>query len=73
MKVLALMLLLCPSVFCQQPTRIPVVFDCNCDDAVGSLYATAFRDLLAASPRYIETREAEPINGRDRLGNAIHA
>lgn len=32
--------------------KSPVYFDCKCDDAVGSSYATAFRDLLAVSPRF---------------------
>jgi hypothetical protein len=33
--------------------RIPVKFECNCTDEVGQLYATAFRDLLAKSPRFV--------------------
>lgn len=33
--------------------RIPVKFECNCTDEVGQLYATAFRDVLAKSPRFI--------------------
>jgi hypothetical protein len=38
--------------FAQQQHRTPVYFGCTCDDTVGSLYATQFRDLLASSPRY---------------------
>jgi hypothetical protein len=33
--------------------RIPVKFECNCADEVGQLYATAFRDILASSPRFV--------------------
>jgi hypothetical protein len=33
--------------------QIPVKFECNCTDEVGQLYATAFRDLLAKSPRFV--------------------
>lgn len=59
MKVLAFAVLLCSSAFCQQPPKIPVVFHCTCTDAVGALYATSFRDLLASSPRYRSTEDAE--------------
>lgn len=31
-------------------------------DEVGALYATAFRDLLAKSPRFVETYESEVKN-----------
>jgi hypothetical protein len=34
-------------------SRTPVRFECNCTDEVGQLYATAFRDLLAKSPRFV--------------------
>jgi hypothetical protein len=36
-----------------------VKFDCSCDDKLGTLYATAFRDLIAKSPRYQETQVAQ--------------
>jgi hypothetical protein len=36
-----------------------VFFSCSCDDPVGRLYATAFRDILASSPRFIETTQDE--------------
>jgi hypothetical protein len=35
--------------------KTKIAFNCACDDVVGSRYATAFRDLLAKSPRYEET------------------
>jgi hypothetical protein len=70
MKLLALALLLAaPSAFCQQQQRIPVYFSCTCSDPVGSLYATAFRDLLATSPRYIEGGSPETISPD---GNKVH-
>jgi hypothetical protein len=49
MRFLALTVLLCFSslAFCQQSAKTRVVFDCQCEDAVGHLYATAFRDVLA--------------------------
>jgi hypothetical protein len=41
------------NVFAQPPvTKIPVFFQCTCDDLVGSRIATALRDLIATSPRY---------------------
>jgi hypothetical protein len=43
----------------QRQVRLPVTFKCTCDDVVGSLYATAFRDLLATSPRFIQVNRAE--------------
>ncbi len=42
----------------QSKPRTPVKFECQCSDQVGSLYATAFRDLLAQSPRYQEVSAA---------------
>jgi hypothetical protein len=47
------------------PSRIPVAFACQCSDPVGALYATAFRDLLASSPRFVEyPNEMEILNGK---------
>jgi len=43
--------------------RIPVFFSCNCADEVGKLYATALRDLLAKSPRYIESASPDLTGG----------
>lgn len=37
-----------------QPGRQRVEFNCQCSDSVGQLVATALRDLLASSPRYVE-------------------
>lgn len=40
----------------QAPVRkIPVFFQCTCDDPVGSRLATAIRDLIATSPRYFKS------------------
>jgi hypothetical protein len=36
-------------------TKIPVFFQCTCDDPVGSRIATAIRDLIATSPRYFKS------------------
>ena len=47
-----------------QSPKTPVVFDCDCTDSVGSQYATAVRDLLAASPRYTLAFTAEE-KGKD--------
>ena len=43
-------------VFAQGPVRkIPIFFQCTCDDPVGSRIATAVRDLIATSPRYFKS------------------
>jgi hypothetical protein len=43
-------------VFGQAPApKIPVFFQCTCDDPVGSRIATAVRDLIAVSPRYFKS------------------
>jgi hypothetical protein len=43
-------------VFAQAPVRkIPIFFQCTCDDPVGSRIATAVRDLIATSPRYFKS------------------
>lgn len=34
--------------------KFRIYFDCTCGDPIGAKYATAFRDLLASSPRYEE-------------------
>ena len=47
----------------QNQKRIPVFFLCNCGDEVGKLYATALRDLLAKSPRYVETADPDLTRG----------
>lgn len=58
-KLLATLLLLSSSAAWGQstPARQNVIFHCNCDEQVGSLIATAFRDDLARSPRYREVVE----------------
>ena len=43
-------------VFAQAPVKkIPIFFQCTCDDPVGSRIATAVRDLIATSPRYFKS------------------
>lgn len=52
-KLLCIALLLLPSIaFGQNANKAGVKFDCTCNDSVGARYATAVRDLIAASPRY---------------------
>jgi len=47
--------------------RIPVRFTCDCQDSAGQLFATAFRDALAKSPRYGEIfASSEKIDGKQR-------
>jgi len=55
MKFIACLLMLSSVAFGQATQRTKVKFNCTCDDAVAARYATAFRDLLAASPRFVET------------------
>jgi hypothetical protein len=45
-----------------QTKRLPVVFVCQCSDGTGAIFATAFRDLLAASPRYIEASDPSQVS-----------
>lgn len=60
MKKLVLLLCLSPYAFGQnQTSKTPIHFICSCDDSIGARYATAFRDLIASSPRYIEANKAE--------------
>jgi hypothetical protein len=58
--VLLTALLLATPVAAQNKTAIS--FTCTCNDATGTLFATAFRDLLATSPRYSEeTKETKDV------------
>jgi hypothetical protein len=41
-----------------QTKRVPVKFVCQCKDGTGAMFATAFRDLLASSPRYVEVSDS---------------
>lgn len=62
-----LILCSCPSAFAQAQQAKPrteLVFSCSCSDQAGTLFAAAFRDLLATSPRYIEASQAE-LKGPD--------
>jgi hypothetical protein len=53
---LAILAMMTARVFAQPPvSKIPVFFQCTCDDLVGSRIATAVRDLIAASPRYAKS------------------
>ena len=46
----------CAQAPVQAPVRkIPIFFQCTCDDPVGSRLATAVRDLIATSPRYFKS------------------
>lgn len=48
--------------------KIGIRFVCECDDMTGQTFATAFRDLLATSPRYYETSAVSGIypDGKER-------
>lgn len=49
----------CPALFSQtKHPSVRVVFDCQCQDDTGARFAAAFKELLAASPRYAEVPEA---------------
>jgi hypothetical protein len=53
---LAILAIMTAKVFAQAPVRkIPIFFQCTCDDPVGSRIATAVRDLIATSPRYFKS------------------
>jgi hypothetical protein len=53
---LAILAIMTAKVFAQAPVRkIPVFFQCTCDDPVGSRIATSIRDLIATSPRYFKS------------------
>jgi hypothetical protein len=53
---LAILAMMTARVFAQAPvTKIPIFFQCTCDDPVGSRIATAVRDLIATSPRYFKS------------------
>ncbi len=53
---LAILAIMTAKVFAQAPVRkIPIFFQCTCDDPVGSRIATAVRDLIAISPRYFKS------------------
>jgi hypothetical protein len=76
MKVLALVLLLfclAKSCFGQEPRKTKVFFECTCDDVVGALWATSFRDLIASSPRYAEAEAPEFEVMKDADGKPINA
>jgi hypothetical protein len=53
---LAILAIMTAKVFAQPSVpKIPVFFQCTCDDPVGSRIATAVRDLIATSPRYFKS------------------
>jgi hypothetical protein len=53
---LAILAMMTARVFAQAPvSKIPVFFQCTCDDPVGSRIATSVRDSIATSPRYIKS------------------
>jgi hypothetical protein len=51
MKALVFLLLSATSLGLA-PTKTGIYIDCTCEDAIGALYATALRDVVANSPRY---------------------
>jgi hypothetical protein len=52
----AIVAMMTAKIFAQAPVRkIPIFFQCTCDDPVGSRIATAVRDLIATSPRYFKS------------------
>ena len=59
----------------QVPKRTAVKFLCTCSDTTGQAFATAFRDLLATSPRYSETFEVSEklANGKESPNWQIEA
>jgi hypothetical protein len=70
---LVLFCIFCISAVCHAQ-RVKVKFSCDCSDQVGSLYATALRDSLAASPRFVETADdSEPKSdgSKDRLYHLV--
>jgi hypothetical protein len=63
---LAILAIMTAKVFAQAPVRkIPIFFQCTCDDPVGSRIATAIRDLIAASPRYFKSGSEFNRQGAD--------
>jgi hypothetical protein len=63
---LAILAIMTAKVFAQAPVRkIPIFFQCTCDDPVGSRIATAIRDLIATSPRYFKSGSEFNRQGAD--------
>jgi|SRR5579872_4325761 len=70
---LVLLFAVCPIVHSQStgtaptpatPSRTKLYFTCQCDDDVAARFASAFRDILATSPRYVATDEpSETVPG----------
>jgi hypothetical protein len=46
----------------QTAKKTTVYFHCNCTDSVGGQLATAFRDQLATSPRFVQTTDRNDQN-----------
>jgi hypothetical protein len=51
------------SLNAQTSTRMRVVLDCTCQQGLGESFATALRDELATSPRYVEIPDNEKNRG----------
>lgn len=63
----------CPAVSSQtKHPSVRIVFDCQCQDETGARFATAFRELLAASPRYAEATEAIEQSGGGHVSYQWH-
>lgn len=70
MKKIALLslLLLTAHAQPQAKAKAKIYVECTCDDPVATLYATALRDAIANSPRYVEA-EASESPGKDGKGS----
>ncbi len=66
-RLLALCFFLASTAHSQQPKRIKVVFVCGCEDQTGKLYAMAFRDLLASSPRFVQTSDSAETDSNGKV------
>ncbi len=72
LRMLALLLILSPVLaVAQQTHRTPIVFTCQCDDPVSDAFATAFRDQLATSPRYIQGYKAEEKDAHGKVTSML--
>lgn len=55
-----------------KPKKEPIYFECQCQDRVGQLVATAFRDELSRSPRYYSASAAEKPGANGKIQRAWH-
>lgn len=60
---------------CGQDSKLkkePIYFECQCEDQVGQLVATSFRDELSRSPRYYSASAAEIPEANGKVERAWH-